>query len=234
MPVPPYAISSLRSSLIRICAAVVSFCLPLVLAGASGPTFNRDIRPILAENCYACHGPDAKSRKADLRLDVREEAIDLSAITPGAPDDSELIARIESHDPEYQMPPPDSRNQLTRAQKELLREWIREGAEYQVHWSHSPPSRPSLPEVTDPSWVRNPIDSFIAAGHSTHGLAPVEEADRATLLRRVSLDLIGLPPTESELTAFEIDVSELAYEAVIERLLASPRFGERWAIPWLD
>ncbi|MBX6311482.1 MAG: PSD1 domain-containing protein [Isosphaeraceae bacterium] len=196
--------------------------------------FNRDIRPILSENCYHCHGPDKNHREADLRLDDREVALAMGAIVPGKPEESELVARILSDDPFERMPPPKSAKTLSAAQKELLQRWIAEGAEYQAHWAYITPRRPDLPAVTHREWVRNPIDAFILAALEAKKLAPSPEADKRTLLRRLSLDLTGLPPSPEEVQAFVEDNDPKAYERAVDRLLASPHFGERMAAPWLD
>jgi len=196
--------------------------------------FNRDIRPILSENCYACHGPDKNRRKAKLRLDERASAIGTKAIVPGKPDDSELVARVFEEDAEQVMPPPATHKMLTPAQKELLKQWIAQGAEYQAHWAYVPPERPSVPAVRNTSWVRNPIDAFILSTLESKAIAPSPEADRPTLIRRLSLDLIGLPPTPAEVRAFEQDIDPRAYERVVDRLLSSHHYGERMAVPWLD
>jgi hypothetical protein len=196
--------------------------------------FNRDIRPILSENCYVCHGPDKTDRKAGLRLDDRKAALAKEAFVPGRPDDSELVSRVFSGDPEEVMPPPESNKVLTQAQKDLLKRWVAEGARYQAHWAYEPIRRPAVPAVKDPAWVKNPIDAFILAYLEARGLKPSPEAERRTLIRRLSLDLIGLPPTVEEVHAFEVDSSKDAYEKVVDRLLASPHFGERMAVPWLD
>ncbi len=158
----------------------------LVLAGgtvnaAGKPEYNRDIRPILAENCFACHGPDSAARKADLRLDRREAAIESGAITPGDLDASELISRVNTSNPKQLMPPPSLHKTLSKAQKDALRRWVEAGAEYQLHWSLIPPTRPVPPKVKNESWVRNPIDSFILAKLDQQGLQPAAEADRRTL-----------------------------------------------------
>ena len=216
--------------------------LPLALLLSAGLTahagdrleFNRDIRPILSDNCFSCHGPDKAHRGADLRLDVRESAVDLEAIVPGKPDESTAIARIFSDDKAEVMPPPKANKTLTAQQKETLRRWIAEGAEYQTHWAYVAPRRPDPPAVSRPDWVRNPIDAFILAGLDGHKVAPSPEADRATLIRRLSLDLLGLPPTPSEVAAFEADRDPNAYEHLVDRLLASPHYGERMAVSWLD
>jgi hypothetical protein len=196
--------------------------------------YNRDIRPILAENCFACHGPDSAARKADLRLDRREEAIAGGAIVPGKPEQSELIHRIYAADGEGLMPPVNSKKRLTEEQKALLKRWIAEGAEYQPHWSLIPPQRPPLPVVQDKSWPKNPIDYFILAELEKHGLKPAPEADRRTLARRLALDLTGLPPDPAEVEAFVQDRDPNYYEKYVDKLLASPHWGEHRARYWLD
>jgi hypothetical protein len=196
--------------------------------------YNRDIRPILAENCFPCHGPDSAARKAELRLDRREVAIDAGAITPGDAASSELIARINAKDPKAVMPPKATTKTLTPEQKDRLRRWIAAGAEYQSHWSLIPPKRPALPEVNDQSWVRNAIDRFVLARLEENGLRPAAEADRRTLARRLSLDLTGLPPSSALVEAFVKDPEPEAYEELVTRLLDSPRWGEHRARYWLD
>src|SRR4051794_34434939 len=181
-------------------ARLFAALLPILVCGGAAPSgkaveFNRDIRPILSENCYACHGPDKSHRKAELRLDIRESALAKEAIVPGRPDESELVVRVLSDDPDEMMPPRQSQKTLTAAQKELLRRWVEAGAEYQAHWAYVPPRRAESPAVKQADWVRNPIDAFILAGLESKGIAPSPEADRRTLLRRLSLDLTGLPPT---------------------------------------
>jgi cytochrome c553 len=196
--------------------------------------YNRDIRPILMDACISCHGPDSASRQADLRLDRREDAIDYGAIVPGDAVGSEMIRRIESADESEVMPPPEIKKTLTAAQIDTLKRWIAQGAEYQPHWSFIPPTRPDLPEVANHWWGRNAIDSFVAARLEAAGLTPAPEADRSTLLRRVTLDLTGLPPTPDEVEAFLRDTRPDAYERVVDRLLASPRWGEHRGRYWLD
>jgi Protein of unknown function (DUF1553)/Protein of unknown function (DUF1549)/Concanavalin A-like lectin/glucanases superfamily/Planctomycete cytochrome C len=196
--------------------------------------YNRDVRPILAENCFACHGPDSASRKAGLRLDQREAAIKKKAFKPGNAKDSELISRITSSDVEKIMPPPKAHKKLTQAQKDTLTRWIAEGAEYQSHWSLIAPKRPELPKVKNETWVRNPIDRFILAELEKRGLKPAPEADRRTLARRLSLDLIGLPPIPAEVEAFVNDKSPDAYEKFVDHLMKSPHWGEHRARYWLD
>lgn len=195
--------------------------------------FNRDVRPILSDNCYYCHGNDPKHRMADLRLDVREDAVAGGAIVPGETEDSLLVDRILSDDPDMMMPPPDSNKSLTAEQKEILKRWIAEGAQYEPHWSFAPPTMPSIPEDTN----LHPIDYFIRQELRERGLEPSEPAELHTLIRRVHLDLIGLPPTPEEVDAFEAAAKqdlETAYKELIERLLSSPHYGERWGRWWLD
>jgi hypothetical protein len=188
--------------------------------------FNRDIRPILSDNCFRCHGPDKGQRKAKLRLDIREVALEREAFLPGKPDESELIKRIFSQDPEEMMPPPQANKVLTAQQKELLKKWIGSGAEYQPHWAYIKPTRRKIPVVQNRSWVRNPIDAFIRAELEKRKIEPSPEADQRTLFRRLHLDLIGLPPSSA--------VVPEDMDAEVERLLASPHYGERMAVSWLD
>jgi hypothetical protein len=197
--------------------------------------FNRDVRPILSNNCFHCHGPDEGSRMAKLRFDTKEGAFAKpGVIVPGDAAKSRLIKRITSTDPDLVMPPPSTGHKLTEAQIKLLQQWIDEGALWGAHWAFIPPTRPVLPEVKNKAWVKNPIDAFVLARLEREGLQPSPEADRATLLRRVSFDLTGLPPTLKELDDFLNDKSANAYEKVVDRLLASPRYGERMAFKWLD
>lgn len=196
--------------------------------------FNRDIRPILAENCFYCHGQDHNKRQADLRLDLRDAAMKSGAIVPGDLNASSLIKRILTDDPETMMPPPKSNRRLAPEQKELLRRWISEGAVYQNHWAFVTPVRPPEPAVRQAAWVRTPIDRFVLARLEQEGITPSPEADRTTLIKRLSIDLTGLPPTPEEVDAFLNDTSDKAYETVVDRLMASPHYGERMALPWLD
>ncbi|MSU48380.1 MAG: DUF1553 domain-containing protein [Opitutus sp.] len=200
--------------------------------------FNRDIRPILSDTCFHCHGPDQAKRKASFRLDLEETAKakieNYFAIVPGDPANSELIRRITTSDPDDHMPPLDSGRQLSPQQIEMLRRWIEQGAAWQPHWSFIPPTRPALPRVRDAQWPRNPVDHFILARLELDGLPFSPEADRAALIRRLSLDLTGLPPTPDDVDAFLADHSPQAYERVVDRLLASVRYGERMASRWLD
>jgi hypothetical protein len=209
------------------------------LAAPAKVDFDREIRGLLADNCTQCHGPDEAKRKGDRRIDTREGALAESngvrAIVPGHPEQSDLIARVLSKDPEDIMPPPKSKKKpLSAAQVELLKRWIAEGAEYRGHWSLEPVKAPATPQVKDPKWARNEIDRFILARLERENLPPSPEADRYTLLRRLSLDLTGLPPTPEEMSAFLADKSADAYEKQVDRLLSSPHFGERWGRHWLD
>jgi len=217
-------------------------CLAIVLAFDSFSqadelvSFNRDVRPILSNNCFACHGPDDSHREADLRFDERESAVeDIGAIVPGDPDASEMIRRIMSEDEWEVMPPADSHlKPLDDAQKEILVRWIRQGAEYQTHWSFVPPERPELADVKNPDWCREPLDRFVQAQLEAKGVQPSPEADRRALIRRLSLDLTGLPPSAEEVESFAQDEDPEAYTHLVERLLASSQFGERMAQVWLD
>jgi hypothetical protein len=188
--------------------------------------YNRDVRPILSDNCFFCHGPDANHREADLRLDLREAAIE--KLAPGKPNESELVARIVSQDPDLRMPPPEANKELTPQQIEILKRWVEQGAGYQKHWSYEPPVKPAIPAG------QQPIDHLVRKRLAAAGLKPSPEADRRTLIRRLSLDLLGLPPTPQEVDAFVNDPSPDAYPRLVERLLQSPHYGERMAIQWLD
>lgn len=213
---------------------VLSCLLGTNLSADDTPQFNRDIRPILSENCFHCHGQDPETRMSDLRLDMREGAIAAGAIAPHDLSASSLLARLRSDDPEQRMPPPHSNRQLTPEQVQLLERWLQAGAEYQSHWSFVVPVRPSEPQVQLSDWVQNPVDRFVLAKLESHQLGPSPEADRFTLIRRLSLDLTGLPPTVQEVDTFLADQSSDAYEKVVDRLLDSKHYGERMAQPWLD
>lgn len=206
---------------------------PLASAGDE-IDFNRDISPILSDKCYFCHGPEAKQRKAGLRLDDREVALKKKAIVPGKPDESDLIDRIFATD-DARMPPPDTHKTLSDAQKDLLKRWIAGGANYAPHWAYAPIHRPSAPAIQAATYkVRNEIDRFVFARLIEKRIDASPEADKARLLRRLSLDMIGLPPTPEELHAYLKDADPRAYEKQVDRLLASPHFGERMAVGWLD
>lgn len=212
------------------------------LACAAEPAkvdFGKQVRQILSNNCFTCHGPDVAERKGDFRLDERESAISEAEsgarpIVPGNAKASEIIARITSTDPDLVMPPPETKRSLSDADKQILARWIDEGADYSQHWSFLPPQRPPLPAVKDAAWARTPIDHFILARLEAEGLRPSPEATKTQLIRRVTLDLTGLPPTLQEVDAFLKDGSPKAYEKVVDRLLESPHYGERMAVDWLD
>lgn len=219
-------------------SATLAMVATLGSAYAAEPTFNHDIRPILSANCLSCHGPDPAARKAKLRLDVREDAMadrdGHAVIVPGQPDAGHIMQRILSKDPDMVMPPPASKKSLTPKQIETLRTWIANGATYEAHWAFTPPQRPAIPDVVNAAWVRNPIDRFVLARLEREGLSPAPEADPLTLLRRASLDIVGLPPTLAEIDAFLAADPAHALDQQLDRLLDSPHFGERWARPWLD
>jgi mono/diheme cytochrome c family protein len=212
--------------------------VPGFAEGPAAVEFNRDIRPILADNCFACHGPDKNQRKAGLRFDTEEGAFadrdGAKAIVPGKPGESELFRRISAPNEKERMPPAKFGKKLSQRQVDLLRRWIEQGAKWQKHWSLLPPARPDLPPVRDGAWVRNPIDRFILARLEQEGLAPSPEADRRTLIRRLSFDLTGLPPTPEEVDHFLADPDPDAYEKRVDRLLASPHYAERMTQYWLD
>ena len=219
----------LKKAIVLSAAAVL-----MISANAEPLRFNHDVRPILSENCFRCHGPDKNQRKKGLRLDIREEALEKKAFVPGKPSDSKLIEHIFSKDPDELMPPPDSNKKLTEEQKNILKRWITEGAKYEPHWAYIKPVKAPLPEVEHKKWVKNPIDTFILQQLEAKNWKPSPEADKRTLLRRLSLDLTGLPPSIDEVNAFLQDKSSHAYEKQVDRLLASPHYGERMAVPWLD
>jgi len=225
----------------RMMTAAILVC---AASAASAPAanstldYNRDIRPILSENCFACHGFDEEAREADLRLDMAESATEdrggYAALVPGKPEESEAWRRITSRDESEVMPPVDSHRTLTPEQKETLRRWIEQGAEYAKHWAFIPPVKAALPEISDAAWPRNEIDRFVMGRLDAEGLKPSPEADRQMLIRRLFLDLTGLPPSAEEVEAFVNDDESDAYKRLVDRLLASPHFGERMALDWLD
>ena len=200
--------------------------------------FNRDIRPILAANCLECHGFDARTRKAELRLDTAAGALrehnGRAAITPGKPETSELIHRIESSDADIQMPPPETGKTLTSQQKQMLRRWVEQGATWQKHWAFEVPVKPTFPAPGKTDWVRNPVDAFILNRLEQIGLQPQPEADRTVLIRRVAFVLTGLPPAVTDVDEYLADQSPDAYQKMLERYLQSPRYGEEQARHWLD
>src|SRR5690349_15198309 len=218
-------------------------CLPALYAwqAPSNPPekpvdFNRDIRPILSDNCFACHGPEEDGRQGNLRLDTKEgvftDRSGYQIIVPGNSATSRLYQRISAT--QRKMPPASSGRTLTPKQIELIREWIDKGAKWQSHWAFDPLKRPAIPDVKDKTWPKNPIDSFTLARLEAEGLKPSLEADKAMLLRRVSFDLTGLPPTPAEVDSFLADHSLHAYEKRVDELLKSPHYGERMAMQWLD
>ncbi|MEP7230204.1 MAG: DUF1549 domain-containing protein [Ginsengibacter sp.] len=203
--------------------------------------FNRHVKPILSDRCFSCHGPDKGKLQAGLRLDLPESALaelpetpGKKALVPGSLRNSEVFHRIISNDPDYVMPEPKSHLTLTAYEKAMLIKWIEEGAKYKPHWAFIKPVKNKVPQVSQKTWVKNPIDNFILQRLENEKLAPSAEADKETLLRRVTFDLTGLPPTIAEMDAFLKDHSPKAYEKQVDRLLASPHYGERMAVDWLD
>ncbi|MBX3177918.1 MAG: DUF1549 domain-containing protein [Candidatus Hydrogenedentes bacterium] len=231
--------SYLSNSPVRV-ALILSAAAGTCAVPAGAPIdFNRDIRPLISDKCFACHGPDANSRKRDLRFDTREGLFGQTrggdpVIVPGDTSAGAFLARITHADPEKRMPPADANLELSPADIDLLTRWIAEGAPWAGHWAFEKPVRPELPPVSNSAWPKNEIDRFILARLEAAGLAPSPEADRETLIRRVTLDLTGLPPTPAEVDAFLADTGDGAYESLVDRLLASPHYGERMAFPWLD
>jgi mono/diheme cytochrome c family protein len=223
----------LTSALLVLLFAVAGSA-PSWAAGGAPVNYSRDIKPLLAVHCYACHGPDEGKRKAKLRLDVRESALK-KAIKPSDPAHSSLIDRVASDDVDEMMPPPASKKGALNAEQiALLRRWIEQGAKFDTHWAYVQPLRAEPPMIHKKTWASNAIDNFIAAKHERLGEHPAPEADRVALIRRLHFDLIGLPPTPQEVDAFVQDKSANAYEKVVDGLLASPHFGERMAVYWLD
>ena len=221
--------SSIATKLIALlgmllCCAPLSFAEDLV--------FNRDVRPILSETCFHCHGPDSATRQADLRLDQADSA--LSVIKPGDTDASELVRRITSTDPDEKMPPPDCGKELSYEQRATLAAWVRDGAAFQQHWAFVPPTSPAPPGPENVGWCRTPIDQFVLDVMQQKGFSPSPDTSAETLIRRVTLDLTGLPPTPEEIDAFLNDRTTDALERVIDRLMNSHRYGEHMALPWLE
>ena len=214
--------------------SALSMICTLQISSASDVDFNRDIRPILSDNCYRCHGPDAGNREAELRLDVRDIAVTSGVIKPGDPKASELLKRISSLDPDIVMPPPATEKTVTPGEVKLLQKWISQGARYSEHWAFVPPTRPPVPAVRDNNSVRNPIDSFVLSTLEAKNIEPSGPADRITLIRRLYLDMLGLPPSPDDVDDFVADEHDNAVEQLVERLFDSPHFGERWGRWWLD
>lgn len=216
-------------------ALAISAALLSPLALAAPISYDQQIRPLLSDKCFQCHGPDEAARKAKLRLDAASGGPEAPAvIAPGKPEESELFKRITATDPEEHMPPAETGKTLSADEIALIRTWIEEGAHRSSHWAFTKPERATIPAASKPAWVRNPIDNFILARLDQEGLSPAPEADRETLLRRLSLDLIGLPPTLEEIAALHADTSPDWYTHQVERLLASPHYGEHWARNWMD
>ncbi len=238
----PKQISILKSSIVCLLfASVILFIRSVEAEDKAEIGFNRDIRPIFSDTCFRCHGPDKNARQAGLRLDLREEAVKKTKsgvipIVPGKPDESEIVRRIFSNEEYEVMPPKSAHKELTTRQKETIKQWVAEGARYEGHWAYQAVTRPIVPPVGEnfPAPVHNPIDAFIQARLLKEGLKPSPEADRRTLIRRVMLDLTGIPPTPQEVTAFIDDKSPDAYRKLVDRLLSSPRYAEKQAMHWLD
>ena len=223
----------------RVLRSAAVLALPCLVQAAGPPDFQKQIRPILSDKCFACHGPDANKVKGGLRLDVPDVPFQTlksgkHALVAGKPNESELLRRITATDPEEVMPPAKTGKPITKEEADLLRRWIADGAKFKGHWSFEPPVEAALPKVRAPRWAKNPVDRFILARLEEKGFKPEQEADKYTLLRRVSLDLTGLPPTPAEVEAFLADTAPGAFERVVDRLLESPAFGERMAQWWLD
>ena len=206
---------------------VLTFLSRVVTAEETPVSFNREIRGLLSNHCFSCHGPDEKSRKADLRLDLREAAI-IDAIVPGMPDESPLVARLRTHDVDELMPPPEAKKPLTEPQITSLEHWIAQGAPYEPHWAFLPVEREAPPEVKDSEWTRHQLDPFILGPLESQRLSPSQEAPRSTLARRLHLDLTGILPSPETVAAFESDDHSNADERYLDRLLADPHYGERW------
>ena len=235
----------MKSILVRVFSWFLSLLIvvailgmPVIAVQETGLRFDRDIRPILSDKCYACHGPDAKERKANLRLDTEVGALtgqtEEPVIVPGQPDQSKLIQRITHPDSTKRMPPASYNRELTMEEIALLKQWIAEGAKWEEHWLYTPPQRSELPPVSNRSWPENEIDHFIQRRLESEGIAPSPTTDKQTLIRRLSFDLTGLPPAYEDVEAFVNDDSLEAYQKVVERLLNSPHYGERMALYWLD
>lgn len=224
----------LKSKLPTAVAHAIAVSLLAASAWSDEVTYNRDVRPILSDKCFACHGPDDEDREADLRLDIRPDAIEAGALEPGDSDASELVMRIASDDPDTMMPPPSANKPLSETEKQTLRQWVAAGAEYQRHWAFEPLEDVEVPTVRETSWCRTPIDAFILRALDREGLSPSPQADRHTLIRRVYLDLIGLLPSPDQVDSFVNDDSPRAYERLIDSLLESKHYGERWGRHWLD
>ena len=241
-PIEHFTKTSIVLRMLSRCLTLCTILVGPLFAADSGSRpvdFQREIRPILSQNCFLCHGPDENERKAGLRLDIREEALKPAkskarAIVANSPDESELLKRVTHSDPDELMPPAKSGKKLSSKDIDLLRRWIAEGAPYASHWAYVKPARPPLPDVTHKDWVRNGLDYFIAKRLEAEKLEPSPEADKRALIRRVALDLTGLPPTPEEVEIFVSDSRPDAYERLVDRLLEKQAFGEHLARMWLD
>ncbi|MGO9110488.1 MAG: DUF1549 domain-containing protein, partial [Thermoguttaceae bacterium] len=227
-----------KKACLALFCGVAMMALAVPLMAVETVDFSRAIRPILSRNCTVCHGPDDKKREAGLRLDMRDAATALHdghrAITPGDPKRSELLRRVSSNDADERMPPPSTGKRLTPEEIDRLSRWIRQGAPYSPHWAYFEPVRPKVPQLGDRAWPKNDIDHFLLARLEREKLHPAPEANRNVLIRRLSLDLTGLPPTITEVDQFVRDENPNAYEQLVDRLLAREAFGEHWARTWLD
>lgn len=226
-----------RRELLTLALFIVAFSVLAAPAPKSAVDFNREVLPILSENCFQCHGPDEKTREAKLRLDTKDGLLRAQKpmVLPGKSSQSELLKRLVTKNRDEVMPPPKSKKTLASAQIDTVRRWIDSGASYATHWAFTPPLRPTVPTISkSQAPIRNAIDAFIRARLEKEGLRPSPEAQREALIRRVTLDLTGLPPTPAEVDAFLADKSPMAYETVVDRLLASTRYGERMVWEWLD
>ena len=234
LPVPTYLNSTMsKFAIAQVCVLLIVVTVQIPQSSADEPIrFERDVRPILSDKCFHCHGPDEMDRQADLRLDLEEEAG--AVISPGSIEESELLARVFSDDAELVMPPPDAKKPLSEFERTTLRKWVEEGAIWTQHWSFVKPQVVAADAGTQSTWPTNPIDQFVFDRLKAEGLEPSQEADPTTLIRRVTYDLTGIPPTLEEVDAYLEDESENAYENLVDRLLASKRFGERMAVMWLD
>ncbi|MBA3312300.1 MAG: DUF1553 domain-containing protein [Planctomycetaceae bacterium] len=230
----------LRCSLQRGVLSLLALCIlpSATFAADRAVDFAREIRPLLSDKCFFCHGPDPTHREADLRLDMRDGVFadrgGYAAVVPGKPDESEIILRITSDDDDIKMPPPDSHKELTTEEIALIKRWVEQGAEWKGHWAYEPLERPPVPQAASADWPLNSIDRFVLARLDREELSPSQDSDKVTLLRRLSFDLTGLPPTPDKVAAFMADESPGACARQVDRLLASPQFGERMAVYWLD
>ena len=228
---------AVRTSLLAMCVLSHTAQLPgqdSAAAVKGSLDFNRDVRPILSNHCFQCHGEDADARKADLRLDVRSVAVEMQAIVPKQVDESSIVARITSHDPDQHMPPASANKPLSEKQIAILTQWITEGADYEEHWAFQRVGRPQTPTLPDATWCRNEIDTFMLQRLLAESLHPAPQADKAVLIRRLYQDLLGLLPTVAETDQFLQDASPDAFEKLVDRVLSNPHYGERWGRHWLD